>query len=128
MPRKPEWTLIAAALAAVLDWVVGFKLEALSAEQAAAVMVAINAVVAVVVAYKTRPIPPQVYTYLIASLAALGGAYGLNFNAEHTATFTAAAIAVLGLITRHQVSPVESVDTRVLGQPATAGATTPAPL
>jgi uncharacterized membrane protein YoaK (UPF0700 family) len=113
-----EWTLVAAALAAVLDWVVGFNLDSLSAEQAAAIMVAINAVVATVVALKTRPVPPQVYTYLIASLAALGAAYGLNFPPEHVGTFTAAVIAVLGLVTRQQVSPVEAVDPRVLGEPS----------
>jgi uncharacterized membrane protein YoaK (UPF0700 family) len=118
MGRKMEWTLVAAAIAAVLDWLVGFNFDGLSATQAAAVMVAINAVVGAVAAWRTRPIPPQVYTYLIASLAALGMAYGLHFSNEHVATFTAAVLAVLGLVTRHQVSPVEAVDPRVLGEPS----------
>lgn len=116
--RKPEWTLIAAAIAAILNWLVGFGFDNLNAEQAALIMTAINAVAALVVAWRTRPVPPQIYTYLIASLAALAAAYGLEFSTQAVATFTAAVIAVLGLITRNQVSPVEAVDPRVLGEPA----------
>jgi hypothetical protein len=118
MPRKMEWTLISAAIAAVLNWVVGFQLDNLTAEQAAAIMVAINALAGGFAAWRTRPIPPQVYVYVIGSLAALGAAYGLEFSQEHVATFTSAVIAVLGLITRWQVSPVEAVDPRVLGEPS----------
>lgn len=118
MPRKPEWTLIAAALTALLNWGVGFGLDSLTAGQAAALMVAVNAVAATVVAWRTRPVPPNVYTYLIASLAALGAAYGLQFSQEHVGLFTSAVIAVLGLVTRNQVSPKEAVDPRVLGEPS----------
>lgn len=116
--RKPEWTLIAAAIATVLNWLVGFQWDGLSPVQAAALMTAINAVAAVFTAWKTRPVPPQVYTYLIASLAALGTAYGAHWSQESVGMFAAAVVAVLGLITRWQVSPVESVDPRVLGEPA----------
>lgn len=119
-PRKMkmEWTLIAAAIAAVLNWMVGFGLDNLSTAQAAAIMVAINAVAALVTAWRTRPVPPNVYVYLIASLAALGAAYGLEFSQENVGAFTTAVIAVLGLVARWQVSPVEAVDPRVLGEPS----------
>lgn len=115
---KPEWTLIAAAVAAILNWLVGFGFDSLSTEQAAAIMVAINAVAAFTMAWKTRPMPPNIYAYLIASLAALGAAYGLHWGQESIALFTAAVNAVMGLIVRNQVSPVEAVDPRVLGEPS----------
>lgn len=117
--RKMEWALISAAIAAVLNWLVGHNFHGLTAGQAAAFMVAINAVAALVVALRTRPVPPGVYVYLIASLAALGAAFGLEFSQENVGTFTAAVIAVLGMLHRVQVSPVEAVDPRVLGEPST---------
>jgi len=118
MPRKMEWALFSAAIAAGLDWFVGFKLDSLSTGQAAAIMTAINAVAALVVAWRTRPVPPGVYVYLIASLAALGSAYGLEWSQEAVATFTTFVIAVLGMLHRVQVSPVGDVDPRVLGEPS----------
>jgi hypothetical protein len=118
MPRKMEWALIASAIAAVLNWMVGFNFDGLNAEQASLVMVALNAIVAAVVAWRTRPVPPGVYVYLISSLAALGSAYGLEWSQEAVGTFTAAVIAILGMLHRVQVSPVEAVDPRVLGEPS----------
>lgn len=117
MTRKPEWTLVAAAIAAILNWLVGFSWDGLSAEQAAAVMVGINALAAAFTAWKTRPVPPNVWAYLIASLAAVGTAYGAHWTQESVALFTAAVVAVLGAIMRQQVSPVEAVDPAVLGKP-----------
>jgi hypothetical protein len=111
--RKAEWTLIVGVIAAVLNWLVGFQLDFLSAHQAAAWMVAINAVAAVVAAWKTRPIPPQIFTYLIASLAALGGAYQLHFDQAQVGAFTAVILSVLALLTRSQVSPANDVPAQV---------------
>ncbi len=110
--RKPEWALVTAAIAAVLNWLVGFEWDGLSAGQAAAIMVAINAVAALVVAWRTRPVPPGVFVYAIASLATVGTAYGAHWSQEAVGQFTAALIAVLGLMHRVQVSPIES------GEPA----------
>lgn len=117
MNRKPEWTLVAAAAAATLNWLVGFQWDGLSAEQAALVMTAINAVAAVFTAWRTRPVPPNVWAYGVASLAAVGTAYGAHWTQESVALFTAAMVAVLGAVMRQQVSPVESVDPSVLGKP-----------
>lgn len=120
MPRKPEWTLIAATIAAVLDWLVGFGFHNLSANQAAAIMAVISAIVGAVVAWRTVPRSPQAFVYLVTALVALGTAYGMHFSQERVASFTTAAVLLLGLIVRWQVSPVEAVDPRVLGQPGTA--------
>jgi hypothetical protein len=112
-----EWSLAAAALAAVLTWLVGFHWPSLSAEQAALIMTAVNAVVGAVAAWRTVPRSPQAFVYMIGSLAALGTAYGAHWSQESVSLFSSALIAVLGLVVRWQVSPVESVDPRVLGQP-----------
>jgi hypothetical protein len=116
---KREWTLWIAALAGVLNWLVGFKLDFLTAEQAALWIVAINAVAAVLAALKTRPIAPQAFTYAIATAASLLSAYGLSMNQEHVSTFSTAVLGVLALLTRGQVKPVEDVRVEgVAGSPA----------
>ena len=114
--RKAEWTLSLAALAAVLNWLVGFQLDFLSAGQAAAWMVAVNAAAGLVAAWKTRPIPPQVFVYVIASAAALTAAYGLTFRQDQVATFTDAILAILALLTRGQVSPASDVPAQTAEQ------------
>jgi hypothetical protein len=117
MPRRSEWTLAAAVIAAGLNWLVGFQFSALTTEQAAWIMVAVNAVAALVVALRTRPIAPQAFTYAITSLAGLLAAYGLHFSQGSVATFSALVLAVLALITRGQVSPVsDALHTGVLGR------------
>jgi len=112
MGRKAEWTLIIAAIAGVLNWVAGFQLDFLTTDQAAAWIVVINAVAAVVAAWKTRPIAPSVFTYAIASFAALVAAYGFHVDQAQVATFTNAALAVLALLTRGQVSPADDMPAR----------------
>lgn len=106
--RKPEWTLVFAAIAGFLNWLVGFKLDWLSPGQAAAWIAAISAVAAVVAAWKTRPVPPQVFTYAVTALAALGTAYGMHWSQEQVASFSTFVLAVMALLTRGQVSPVGS--------------------
>lgn len=109
-PRKLEWTLMFAVIAGALNWLVGFKLDFLTADQAALWLVVINAVVGVVAALKTRPMPPQVFTYAIASFVALLTAYGLSFDQDQVASFSTLTLAVLALLTRGQVKPIEDVN------------------
>lgn len=118
-PRKTEWALVAAAISAALNWSVGFRWDGLSAEQASLWMAGINAVAALFVAWRTRPVLPGVYVYVISALAALGAAYGMDWSQESVALFTSAMIAVLAMLHRVQVSPAEDVDPRVLGKPPT---------
>jgi hypothetical protein len=112
-----EWSLLGAALAAILNWLVGFQWDSLSADQAAAIMAAVTAVVGAVVAWRTVPRAPQAFVYAVSALAALGTAYGAHWSQQSVALFTSALVAVLGLVVRWQVSPVDNVDPRVLGQP-----------
>src|SRR3954466_13111159 len=108
MNRRAEWTLVIAVIAGGLDWVAGFGWHALSPGQAAVWITVVNAVAGAVAAWKTRPITPQAFTYLIASLAALGAAYGLHVSQPHVASLSTFVLAVLALVTRGQVSPVSS--------------------
>jgi hypothetical protein len=104
-----QWTLALAALAGVLDWVAGFGWHALTPAEAAWWITAINAVAAIIAAWKTRPIAPQVWTYGVTAVAALLGAYGLHLNQGSVSAFSTALLAVLALLTHGQVSPAADI-------------------
>jgi len=106
---KAQWTLGIAAVAAVLNWVAGFGWHALTPVEAGWWVAVISAVAAVVAAWKTRPIAPQVWTYAVTAVAALAGAYGLHFSQGNVAAFSTALLALLALATHGQVSPAADV-------------------
>lgn len=80
----------------------------LNGEQAALVVVAINAIAAAVNAYTVRPISPAIFTYAVGSVIALAAAYGLNVAQETLGALNALVIAFLALQTRGQVSPQDT--------------------
>jgi hypothetical protein len=101
--REPAlWIGFVSSLIIVLGT---FGLHLLSGQQAALIVVAINAVAGGVTAYAVRPVSPAAFTYAVGSLIALAGAYGLNLSIETVATLNAAVIPTLTLMTRGQVSP-----------------------
>jgi hypothetical protein len=108
-PRKMEWSLIIAAVTAVLNWLVGFGWSSLTADQASWIVAAISAVAGIVVALKTRPIAPGAFTYAIGVGASLLGAYGLHLSQGSVATFSTAFVAVLAMLMRGQVAPAADV-------------------
>lgn len=111
--REP--TLWVAAVSAILSLLVTFNVG-LDANQAALWVAGINAVLGAVAAWATRPIAPQAFTYVVSSLAALTGAYGLDFTVEQTGAASAVVTVVLALLARGQVSPAsEAPKTGVLG-------------
>lgn len=113
---KMSWALVMAAIAAVLNWLVGFNWPALTATQAGWIVAAISAAAAVVVALKTRPIAPTVFTGLISALAGLLAAYGLHFSQQSVATFSTMVLAILSLVLHGQISPTAHAPyTGVLG-------------
>lgn len=103
MRREPALLLNAAA--ALLGLVVTFGLDWLSAEQAALIVAALNALFGAATAALTRPIAPAAFTLLVSSLAALGAAYGLEYSQENVGALNVLVLAVLALLTRAQVSP-----------------------
>lgn len=80
-------------------------LHLLTGQQAALIVVAINAIAAAVNAYAVRPISPVAFTYAVGSIVAVAGAYGLNLSIETVVSINAAIIPLLALLTRVQVSP-----------------------
>jgi hypothetical protein len=80
----------------------------LTADQAAIWILVVNGLAGAANAFLVRPIQPAAFTYVIGALAALAAAYGLNLSPEQVAGINGLTIAVLGLITRGQVSPQET--------------------
>lgn len=85
-----------------------FGLHLLSGQQAALIVVAINAIAAAINAYAVRPISPVAFTYAVGSVVALAGAYGLNLSIETVASINAAVVPILALLSRDQVAPQET--------------------
>lgn len=107
---KAQWTLGVAAVAAVLNWLAGFGLGFLTPGEAAIWITVVNAVALLVVALKTRPVAPQVWTYVITSGAALISAYGGHLDQHAVSSFSLAFLAVLAFIGHGFVSPKSDVD------------------
>lgn len=117
---RREPTLYIGLIGAALNWIVGFQIDGLSAEQAALWMTGLNAVLGVWAAIKTRPIVPQAFTYAVTSLAGLGAAYGLDYTQEQLGQFNTLVLAFLIFMTRQQVSPAgDAGKTGVLGNKVT---------
>lgn len=120
--REP--TLWIAAINAVVMIVGTFGTKWISGDQAALMVVVINAIFGAVNAWTVRPISPVAFTYAIGSIVALGASYGLNLPAETVAALNAAVIPFLALLSRGQVTPEDtaiSTTTRSSGGTVTAG-------
>lgn len=116
--REP--TLWFAAIAGAINLLVTYKLDFLSADQAALWITLVSAVFGAVAAWRTRPIAPQVFTYLASAVVALVGAYGAHMTQEQIGQWNIFALTIAALITRIQVSPAEDAHkTGVLGPPTT---------
>lgn len=112
--REPALWL--GALQAVLAAVVGFQFDWLTAEQSALWVSFVNLAIGAVVAWRTRPIAPSVYTTAFTMGITLLAAYGLDVNQEMVGAINIAITAVVMLLARGQVSPEEdAAKTGVLG-------------
>lgn len=125
--REPAlWLAGVQALAAVL---VGFQWDALSAEQASLWIAVINAAFGVAAGIAIRPVAPVIFTTAVSALAALIGAYGLDFTQEQVGSVNGLVLALFFLVTRAQASPAaEAHKTGVLGDRVTTEPTAPARL
>lgn len=112
--REP--TLWFAVITGAVNLLVSYKLDFLTAEQASLWITLVSAVFGAVAAWKTRPIAPQIFTYLASSVVALVGAYGVNMTQEQIGQWNIFALAIAALLTRNQVSPEQDAHkTGVLG-------------
>lgn len=118
--REP--TLAIGTLSSGLSVLVGFNFDWLTARQAALIVVVLNAILGAVNAVAVRPISPAAFTYLVASLAALCGAYGLHFSQSNVGAVNGLVISVLMFLTRGQVTPAHdprTIDGVVVAEPGT---------
>lgn len=113
--REPTLWIAVISQVVILLGTFGFHL--LSGQQAALIVVAINAVFAAVNALAVRPISPVAFTYAVGSIVSVAGAYGLNLSIETVAGINALTIGVLALLSRGQVSPVETAVTNASLEP-----------
>lgn len=104
-PRR-EPALIIGAVSAALSLLVALNFHGLSSEQAALIVAAITAVGGVITAVATRPIAPAAFTALVAAVAALLAGFHFNLDPGTVAAVNGVVLAILALITRHQVTPV----------------------
>jgi hypothetical protein len=109
MKREPS--LYISAIGTVLSLVAAFGLKFLTPEQAALVIVVLNAALGAWNAYKVRPIAPAAFTYLVAAVATLVAAYGIEVSQSVVGSVNAAVLAVLALVLRGNVSPVVTTPT-----------------
>lgn len=104
--REPS--LWISLIGTILSLVAGFGMDWLTPEQAALVVVVLNAVLAAVNALAVRPVSPVAFTYLVGSVAALVAAYGIEVSQSVVGSINAAVLALLGLLLRGNVTPVAS--------------------
>jgi len=107
--REPTLFISFIASVILLLGTLGFRW--LDGDQAALVVVAINAIAAGINAYTVRPISPAVFTYAVGAIVAVFVTYGLEVSPETLAMLNGLVIMGLGLLTRGQVSPQETAIT-----------------
>jgi hypothetical protein len=105
MKREPS--LYISAIGTILSLVAAFGVHFLTPEQAALAIVVLNAGLGVWNALKVRPVAPAAFTYAVSAVATLVAAYGVHVSAEVVGSVNAAVLAVLALLLRGNVSPVE---------------------
>lgn len=108
--REPTLYLAVVTALISLAGTLGFRV--LGEDQAALWNVAILAVFGAINAATVRPISPAVFTYAIAAIVQLGAAYGLNVTDPQLSQINALVVPVLALLTRGQVSPVDTAVTK----------------
>lgn len=104
-----QWSLITGVIAAILNVIVGLGWSSLTADNAAWILAAINAIAGVVVAIKVRPFPVAALAYAIATGAALLSSYGLHVSESMVTAISALAVAVAGAWTHGNVTPASNV-------------------
>ena len=108
--REPTLYIAFFASLILLFGTLGFRW--LDGDQAALVVVAINAIAAGINAYTVRPISPAVFTYAVGAIVAVFATYGLSVSPETLAMLNGLVIMGLGLLTRGQVAPQETAVSR----------------
>ena len=116
--REPSLWLAFLTAIVSLAGTVGFRL--LAPDQAALWNIAILAIAGAITAYTVRPIAPAAFTYAVGAIVQLGAADGLNVTDPQLSMLNALVVPTLMLLTRGQVSPVETAETKASNDPVPA--------
>lgn len=101
-------TLWIAALNTIVMFAATLGFNLLDGDQAAAIVLVVNALAAAVNAFTVRPLPVPVFTYALSTLISAFALYGLNITGDQVAGLNSVLVAVLGLLTYGNVSPVDT--------------------
>lgn len=101
--REPS--LWISAIGSGLSLIAGFGVGWLTPVQAALVIVLLNAILGVINALHVRPVAPAAFTYLVASVASLVAAYGVDVSQPVVGAVNASVLAFLALLLRGNVTP-----------------------
>jgi hypothetical protein len=108
--REPA--LVIGFLAALISLAGTFGFRLLDPDQAGLWIVAINAVAAAATAFTVRPISPAAFTYAVGAIVAVSASYGLELAPETVSAINGVVVSALILLTRNQVSPVDTAVTQ----------------
>lgn len=106
--REPA--LVIQTIAAILTLAIGFGVPGLNDGLAAAITAVLTAGAATWVALHVRPIAPTVFTGFITAAATLAAAFGLDLSQQQVGLVAVAATALMAMLTRAQVTPVDDPD------------------
>lgn len=123
--REPA--LLIGVVVAVISLLGTLGFTFLSMDQAGLWVAVVNAVAAAFLAWTVRPISPAIFTYVVGVLVALGTGYGLEFTPEQVAAVNGMVVPALTLITRNQVSPIDTPVTAITPNPTPEAAATNQP-
>lgn len=112
-----EPAIVVGALVSVINLIGTFGISYFNPDNAAAIVIVVNALAAILMAWTTRPIAPSLFTSLVSAVLALGATYGLQLPAETVLAINAAVYPILMLIARGQVSPVDTAVSRLSRTP-----------
>lgn len=101
--REP--VVVLNTLSAILGLIVSLGLTSLTANQSAAIVAGVSAILGAIAAAMTRPIAPQAFTAVVAAGAVLVAAFGYNVSQGTIGAINTLVLAGLTLLTRAQVTP-----------------------
>lgn len=104
-----EPALILAVISAAVSLIVTFNVG-LTPEQGGLWVAVITAVFGLVAALLVRPVAPAAFTAVVTAVAALLMGYHFHVDPAVLAQVNSLVLALLTLVTRHQVTPVSRAD------------------
>lgn len=110
---RPEPALIVNFVAAVVTLVFAF-VPSWQPETTALIVVAINAVGAVVIGVRVRPLAPSLFTNVVGAAAAVFAAFNLTVTTEQVGLINTVVLVGLALFVRGQSTPVATGRSTVL--------------